>query len=276
MNAVSLAALSPARRVVVGGFLALMLGFYAFAQAQLFVTVGGAESYPGARQVLVRYHGDPTKSRLHRVLHPALPTEDPKNMSRYLGPAEEEKPAQRKAILAWVEAGMPRAGWVDVMPVFTSTATCGACHAPGAAKQDLPLDTYEHAVAAAGPDTGMSLAELTTSSHNHLMGFAVAGLLVGLVFSASRWRGPLVPLLAAGTFVGAAIDVTSWWLTRWHGHPFEYGVLVGGGLFGACLTAMAALSLDELWLRGALGRHVEPAVRAARLGSREPGPAVSP
>lgn len=270
MGGFSLATLTPARRLIVGAFLTLMLLFYAVAQAQLFVKVGGGESYPGASAVLARYHGDPSKSRLHRVLDPARAPEDPRNMWRYLGPADEDKPVQRKAVLSWVEAGMPRDKWVDVMPIFTSTSTCGACHAPGAARADLPFDTYEHVVAAAGPDTGMTLDELTTSSHNHLMGFAVAGLLVGLLFTASRWRGPIVPLLASGVFAGAALDVASWWLTHWHGSPFHYGVLLGGGLFGGCLTAMAVLSLDELWLRGTLARVVEPAVRALRLGSRAP------
>ena len=270
MSGFTLATLSPPRRLIVGGFLTLMLLFYAVAQAQIFVAVGGGRSYPGASAVLARYHGDPTKSRLHRVLDPERAPEDPRNMWRYLGPADEDKPTQRKTILSWVEAGMPRERWVEVMPIFTATSTCAACRAPGAQRADLPFDTYEHVVAAAGPDTGMTLDELTTSSHNHLMGFAVAGLLVGLLFSASRWRGPIVSLLSAGVFVGAAIDVASWWLTHWKGSPFHYGVLLGGGLFGASLTAMAVLSLDELWLRGAIARVVEPAVRALRLGSRAP------
>ena len=62
MNGFALATLSPPRRLVVGAFLALMLGFYLLAQAQLFVAVGGGRSYPGPEAVLARYHGDPTKS----------------------------------------------------------------------------------------------------------------------------------------------------------------------------------------------------------------------
>jgi hypothetical protein len=253
-----------------------VLLFYVAAQAQLFVVVGGSNAYPGASAVLARYHGDPTKSRFQRVLDPGRPAEDPKNMWKFLGPAEEDRPAQRKAILDWVEAGTPRERWPEVMPIFTGTATCAACHAPGASRADLPLDTYEHVVAMAGPDRGMTLDDLTTTTHNHLMGFAVAGLLVGMIFTASRWRGPVVSLLAAGVFVGAAIDVLSWWLTHWHGSPWHYAVLLGGGIFGGCLSAMAVLSLDELWFRGAIARLAEPLVKALRLGSRAPATAPAP
>jgi hypothetical protein len=265
-----LSALPPSRRLAVGLFLCLLLGFYAAAQVQLVSAAAEGSGYPGPHEVLVRYHGDPTRSRLHKVLDPSRPPTDAKNMYVHLGPADEDRPAQRARILAWVEQGMPREGWDAVAPVFTGEATCGGCHSEKGIKPDMPLDTWERVVGNAGVDTGMPYPELATSSHNHLAGFAVMALLVSLVFTASRWRGPVVPILVAGAFVGAGLDVASWWLTRAHGSPWHWGVLVGGGSFGSCVMTMVALSLDELWLRGALGGVLEKALAPLGLGRREP------
>lgn len=266
----ALSALSAPRRLAVGLFLALLVAFYACAQVQILAAVGRDGAYPGPHEVLVRYHGDPTRSRLHKVLDPALGPEDAKNMYVRLG-AEEERPARRALLLGWVERGMPRSEWPRVAPVFTGVETCAGCHAPGAPKADLPFDTYEHVVAGAGMDTGMSLYDIATSSHNHLMAFSVLALLVSLVFTATRWRGPIVTALVAGAFGGAALDVASWWLTRAHGHPWEFGVLAGGGAYGTAVMTMVALSLDELWLRGAVGGVLLRALAPLRLARREGG-----
>jgi hypothetical protein len=55
----------------------------------------------------------------------------------------------------------------------------------------------------------------------------------------------VAPIVLA--FVGAAVDVASWWLTRAYGAPFQWGVIAGGAAFGAAIVWMSALSLGELW-----------------------------
>ena len=271
---VRLTELPASRRLAVGLFLLALLVFYGLSQVQLIVAVGGGTGYPTPHDVLVKYHGDPTRSRFHKVLDPSLALSDPKNMYQHLSPETLARAALRKKILAWVEDGMPKSEWPAVQRTFTSTEACAFCHRvagePEPAKPDLPLETYEQVVAAAGPDTGMSSHDLATSSHNHAMGFAVVALLASLAFTATRWRGPVVPLLVLGSFLGSTLDVASWWLTKSLGHPWEFGVLAGGGLFGACSMTMVVLALDEMWLRGRVGALVEPVVRAARLGRRDP------
>jgi hypothetical protein len=259
----------------VGLYLLGILGFYGLAQVQLLLNVGGG-AWPGPSAVLRRYHGDPTRSTLHHVLDPTLATEDPKRMYGFLADTDEERESRRTAILAWVEAGTKRDGYEAVRPVFEGEATCGLCHSakpdPSGARRaraDLPFDTYEGVLAAARPDSGMSWAELGTTSHNHLFGFMVGALLVGWAFTGTRWRGPLVPGLVALTFVGAFVDVASWWLTKRHGAPWHLFVMGGGASFGIGLGSMAVLALDEVWLASALARLVEPILRALRLGRRE-------
>lgn len=264
--------LPPARRLAVGLFLVCMLAFYALAQVQVFTAVGGG-SFPGPAVVLAKYHGDRKHSRLHVVLDPRLPTSDPKRMYDHLGATDEDRAAQRTRVLAWVEAGAPEAGFEALAPLFAGDATCGGCHSTKdetRTKRDLPFERYDQVAPFAAPDEGMSLADLSTSSHNHMFGFAVVALLVSTIFTATRWRGPLVPLLVASAFLGALVDVGAWWLTKAYGSPFHLLVIAGGAAFGGSVLTMAVLALDELWLRGALGRALGKPLAALRLGRREP------
>jgi hypothetical protein len=270
----SLGSLPGPRRLAIGLFLLSILGFYALAQVQLAVAVGGGKPLPGPERVLVRYHGD-ARSRLDRVLDPSLSAEDARNMSQFL--PSDDRPAHRARILGWVAAGVPREGWPAVAAVLSNEDHCAFCHSTrpmegGEKRQkaDLPFDTYEQVLEVAKKGEGMSLGVLAETSHNHAFAFAVAALLVSMVFSFTRWRGPIVPLLVSGAFVGAAIDVASWWLTRSHGSPWQWGVIGGGALFGVSLSAMAVLSLDEAWAGGRLGGLVAKALGPLRLGRRDP------
>ena len=91
-----------------------------------------------------------------------------------------------------------------------------------------------------------------------------------ILFGLTRWRGPIVPLLVVTSFVGAVVDVVSWWITRAFGSPFHLFVFAGGAAFGMALMAMAVLTLDELLLGGRAGRLLERPLAALRLGRREP------
>ena len=272
----SLAALPGPRRLALGLFLLSVFGFYGLAQTKLVTTVARG-GLPGPADVLVRYHGDPSRTRLHRVLDPTRAADDPQRMYPYLGASEAECEARRAEVLAWATAGAPREGWAAVAPVFTGDLTCGMCHSKRPTDEgkprtraDLPFDTYEQVVAAAQLDTGMALGDLLTSAHNHAFGFAVLSLLVAWIFTATAWRGPIVPLLVSGAFVGALLDVACWFLTKFVGAPFQYGVMLGGGLFAASVACMALLSFDELALRGRLARVLSPVTAALRLGRSGP------
>ena len=271
MDTPRLAEPPPVRRLAVGLLLVCLLAFYALAQVKVFMAVGGG-AFPGPAAVLSKYHGDRRHSRLHAVLDPRLSTSDAKRMYDHLGATDEERAANRIRVLAWVEAGAPASGWSDLEPVFAGDSTCGGCHSTKdetRTKRDLPFERYDQVVPFAAPDEGMSWTDLSTSSHNHMFGFAVVAFLASMIFSATRWRGPLVPLLVASSFLGALLDVLAWWLTKAFGSPFHLLVIAGGAAFGGSVLAMVVLSLDELWLRGALARLLGPLLAAARLGRRE-------
>lgn len=251
--------LPPAVRLAGGLFLLSLLAFYGTAQAQLVLSAGGG-TWPGPSAVLAKYHGTRRGSRLHSGLDPARPESDPKAMYSNLGSTDAERAERRRLVLDWVESGAPRRGWPVVESIFTATDGCVRCHsrAEGGTrvKADLPFDRYEDVLAVTAVDTGMAPAALALSSHNHVVGFAVSALLASLAFAFTHWPRRVVLTLIAIAFLGPAIDVSSWWLTHEYGHPFEYGVMIGGGLYGFALVGMAVLCLDELWLRSRLRRGV--------------------
>jgi hypothetical protein len=235
-------------RLAVGCFACLVLGFALLAQVNLWHQVGGGRPATPA-QVLERYHGNPDRTRLHAVLDPALPYTDPHNMSQFLGgsaPEDETTLARRAAILGWVDAGAPESGWSEVAPIFTALESCGACHAPGGERQDLPLTTLDEVMVVAQPGVGYPLAPLLISAHNHLFGFATLALLLSLGLCLSRVRGRLRVLLIVAASGGAALDIAAWFLTRAWGAPFHWLILLGGGLFGLSTTLMALFVLRDV------------------------------
>lgn len=252
-------------RLAVGLFAMLMFGFLLLAQRNLWEQAGGG-TLPTPRRVLERYHGSPERSRLHMVLDPMLPVEDPHNMSQFLGGSQPEDAltkANRAAILTWVEQGAPREGWATVAPIFTEVETCGACHTAGGEKADLPFDNYEQVVPVTVSGGGMALAPLLISAHNHLFGFSVLALLIALGVTCStapRWMQTGVILAA---FLGAGLDIAAWFLTRSFGAPFHWLVMAGGGLFGSSIALGALLILRDI-----LGERSPPS-GAEHAGSRE-------
>jgi hypothetical protein len=235
-------------RLAIGCFCAMVLGFALLAQVNLMHQVGDG-SPAGPDEVLAKYHGAPDGTLLHEVLDLALPADHPQNMSQFLGgvvPDDAITTTRRALILGWVEAGAQESGWSTVAPIFTGFETCGACHAEGRDKDDLPFETYEQVLVVARPGEPTPLGPLLISAHNHLFGFAVlAGLLsVALCFSRVVGTPRIVLVLAASG--GATLDITGWFLTRSFGSPFHLCVMAGGGLFGLSTTIMALLVLRDV------------------------------
>jgi hypothetical protein len=241
-----LSTLPAAARLSAAGFVLLLFGFYAAAQANLWVR-DGKGSLPGPDLVLWKYHGRPDSTKLHQVLDPSLDREHQKAMWPYLDAgADPAAIAERRAaIFAWLDQGAPRTGWAEVEATFTGYDTCGGCHVGGGRMQGLPFETYENVLVVARADEGMPWPSLLTSAHNHAFAFAVLALLLGLGVATTGLPRPLQVLSVLAAFAGAALDVGSWFLTKWLGAPWQYGVILGGGLFGAAVLLLAVALLDE-------------------------------
>jgi len=238
-------------RLTAGCFAALILGFGLLAQINLWVQDGGG-SAPGPNKILWKYNGKPDSTKLHRVLDPALPENDAHAMWPFLGATKSEIITRREQIFGWLAGGAPNdAVWKQtVRPVLAGEETCGQCHAPGGKMESLPLEYYEDVVVVTQPDRGMPLSRLTVTAHNHLFGFAVMALLLSLGLCMTRVSDRLRRLLILAAFVGPALDIGSWFLTKYVGAPFHLTVMAGGALFGLSTVAMALFILaDALRLR---------------------------
>ncbi len=245
-------------RLAVACFACLVLGFVLLAQANLWQQVG-AGGLPGPRAVLLKYHGDPDKTLLHDVLDPARPFDDRRNMSQYLGGIDANDPVtaeRRTQVLTWVEAGAPESGWEGLAPIFTAVEACGACHAPGGEKADLPLTTHAEVLPTTRYGAPTPLGPLLISAHNHLFGFAVLALLLSVGLCFTRVEGLLRGLLILGASGGAALDIAGWFLTRQWGSPFHLLVVTGGGLFGLTTTVMGLAILRDA-LAGGIGTETD-------------------
>ncbi len=241
-------------RLAVGCFASLVLGFLLLAQVNLWHQVAGG-SPPGPRKVLVRYYGDPDTTRLHEVLDLSLPLDDPHNMWQFLGGSsadDETTTTNRKAVLDWAEAGAPESGWAAVEPIFTGIESCGACHAPGGEKKDLPLTSAAEVAPLARYGAPTPLGPLLISAHNHLFGFSVLALLLSVGLCFTRVTGLPRGLLILAASGGAALDIAGWFLTRQWGSPFHLMVMAGGGLFGLS-TSLMALALLRDAIAGGIG-----------------------
>jgi hypothetical protein len=264
---------SPVFRLAASAFLLGILAFYGLAQLKVVTAVGGGDRIPGLADILHRYHGDPSRSRLRLSLDPSRSESDTKRMYGFLGDDEPSRAANHAKVLAWLDGGATEAGWTDVAPILAGEARCGACHSAkdggSRSKGDLPFDRREDVLPLTVGSPPIALAELATTSHNHLFSFLVASLLVSLLFGLTRWRGPVVPILVLGAFGGALVDVAAWWATRAWGPPFHVLVFAGGATFGLAICAMTVATLDELLLKGRLGGLLERPLAALRLGRRE-------
>jgi hypothetical protein len=235
------------RRLAAGLFAGVILLFVVLSQANLWFQVG-AGRFPGPEQVLWKYDGKPGTSKLHLVLDPSRPKDDPKAMWPFLGEAPDVPGGRRERILAWVDRGAPREGWAEVSQVFLDTNACAECHAPGGLRHDMPLDTYEHVRPFTEPDQGLPWGPLFVSAHNHLFAFAVAALLLSMLLTFTGLGTLPRVLLMLAAFGGPVIDVGCWFLTKVYGAPWHFGVMLGGGLFGGAVTVMALVVLWEAFL----------------------------
>ena len=265
-----LAELSFPARLAIALFCVLLLGFHVTAQATLWGQAGGG-SMPTTEQVLFKYHGNPSQTPLHEVLDLSLPRSSPRAMFWYLDPlatpdALGQVEARRSVILDWVDAGAPRDGWEPVRLVLQEQGLCLQCHGMGKQKADVPLSTYEDVARLARPGQGITPGALLVSAHNHLFGFAIAALLLGVLTALSGLRSALAAALILAAFVGAAVDVGGWFLTAGYGAPWQNLVVLGGASFGLASGLMALLVLDEV----ALGGRVAARLRLGRARVPEP------
>ena len=187
-----------------------------------------------AEGISMKYHGREGSTRLEAALGGSM--------------SDRATPADKQAILQWVQRGANEADFASVKPLFDKT--CVACHSTKSGLPVPPLTTYEEVRKIAAVDTGAGVSQLARVSHVHLFGISIIFLLTGGIFALSEV--PVRPRLAILILPYAAIwaDIGSWWITKYL-PVFSWVVLIGGAIMGLMLAAQILISLWEMWFKKA-------------------------
>ncbi len=211
----------------------ILLGIgYLFAMVLIFASVAPLDGRPGlsAEDIVIKYSGTHNKSRLEAALD--------NGMRAYRSQQE------RDAIVSWVKAGAPEEAFRStVLPILDRR--CAHCHAPGSGLPEL-LE-YEKAAVLAQVDTGEPFATLARVSHIHLFGTSIVFYLLGRIFIMTEIPPWLKRTVVAVPFAAIAMDIGSWWFTRYAAGFFAYTVIIGGALMGLSFAFQSFVSLYQMW-----------------------------
>lgn len=202
------------------------------AGAQIMLTHGMADGKPGLSvdDIVYSYYGDRTGSRLE---------------SKLKGSMQDKAPPNKNAeMIKWVREGADRADWeTHIQPI--TAQYCVSCHA---SIDGLPnVGNFEEIKPLTEIDTGPTWSSLTRVSHIHLFGIAFIFFMVGLIFSFARGFHPWVQAgLIFTPFAFLIIDISAWWLTKFHPN-FAWMVLIGGFGYALASTVMIFSSLFQMW-----------------------------
>ena len=106
---------------------------------------------------------------------------------------------------------------------------------------------YEKLMPMVKVDTGESVGALVMVSHIHLFGVSIVFYLLGRIFILSEMQAWPKRAIVALPFMAIAMDIGSWWLTR-YADIFSYIVIIGGGVMGISFALQAFISLYQMWL----------------------------
>ncbi len=96
-------------------------------------------------------------------------------------------------------------------------------------------------------DTGESVGVLVRVSHIHLFGLGLVFYLLGRIFILTEIPVWLKRTIVVIPFAAIAVDIGSWWFTKYSVHIFAYTVMIGGGLMGVSFAFQALVSLYQMW-----------------------------
>jgi len=206
---------------------------YLFAMVLIFDTVAPLDGKPGlsAEDIVIKYSGNRKGTRLESALDGV--------MRGYRSDAEREK------IVAWIYAGAHEARFNrEVKPILD--ARCVGCHSAGSGL--VELTGYGKVMEVVIMDTGESFGTLARVSHIHLFGTGILFYLLGRIFILTDIKPWLKRVVVAIPFAAIAMDIGSWWFTRYAAGVFAYTVMAGGALMGLSFAFQTFTSLYQMWL----------------------------
>ncbi|MEE9543407.1 MAG: hypothetical protein V3V95_06465 [Thermodesulfobacteriota bacterium] len=225
---------STSERMLYTLFILLLSTGYLFAMTMLYITVAVEDGEPGLsiEDISIKYRGEHSTTRLEQAL------------GGIMMPYRTE--GEYKKIIMWVNSGASEARFTeDVKPILD--AKCIACHNPGSGMNIPDLTKYETVKELVVSDTGDTFATLVRVSHIHLFGLGMVFYLLGRIFILTEMPARLKRIVVVVPFAAIALDIGSWWFTKYSMNLFAFIVMIGGIIMGLSFAFQAFVSLYQMW-----------------------------
>jgi hypothetical protein len=245
---------SVSERLLYTLFIGLLATGYAFAMVLIFITVAPVDGEPGlsVKDITIKYHGSRSNTRLEQALAGIM--------------KQNRTEAEFKTIVSWIRDGGSEARFAaEIRPILTER--CVKCHNPGSGMGIPDLTGYENVMPLVRVDTGESIGALVKVSHIHLLGLGMFFYLLGRIFILTEMPVALKRTIVVIPFAAIAVDIGSWWFTKYSVNIFAYAVMIGGGLMGVSFVFQALVSLYQMWFfKDRFERRYERSGGAERRG----------
>lgn len=166
-----------------------------------------------------------------------------------------ERDTERKAMVAWIEAGAPEKAFnEDAFPLPEELRGKPLTSDYKTEAAELTKEEKD-AVAAAvkkkkdPKQCQMSVESLTQSTHAHLLTFSLLWAATGLVFAFTSYSLFIRSTIAPIVLIAQIIDIGCWWLARLPGVGpyFALAIMGTGGIVGLGLILQIVLSLFNMY-----------------------------
>ena len=98
------------------------------------------------------------------------------------------------------------------------------------------------------------LIYLLRMSHQHAFGHGIIYALLGAVFLLSSWPEKLKAAIILTPFLGALLDLSSWWMLKYLAGDYEWLSIAGGIISSLGFAIMTLRILYELWFQEKSGK----------------------
>ena len=217
---------SSTERTLYGLVLVILGCGYLMALGYLYMTHEGLNGKPGitVQDIAISYYGNRSGTKLEAMLR---------------GPMHDFAPQNdRDRIIAWLKSGAGESGYdKTIHPIIERD--CARCHAMS------DLTTYAGIHQVAKVNTGMSLLTLVKLSHIHLFGIGLVAFVLGYVFTFTALPVWFKNAVIATPFVAMAMDISTWYFTKWD-PIYAYTVVVSGAILGAAWGIQIIVSLYQI------------------------------
>ncbi|MCR4316138.1 MAG: hypothetical protein NUW37_07310 [Planctomycetes bacterium] len=124
---------------------------------------------------------------------------------------------------------------------------CTSCHAPGEEMASIDFTQDRVVDELTAPDTGITIAQLSRTTHFHAFGIGMMLFLACWLFRETRLGEGKKALVVAVTLLGFVFDLGGWWITKFVANG-AYLVITGGAMTALGLIAMLLYVFAELWI----------------------------